>query len=134
MKTKIRSVRPLSVAKIHGVLYGVLGLLIAPFFLIGPGLAMVGSSTSHRAAGFGAIILFAAIVPFCYAIIGFLMGGLMAFLYNAVASAVGGLEIELDPSFLPTSAPASVPTLPAPTGSIVPTPPATSDARFPVID
>jgi hypothetical protein len=127
MKTKIRSVRPLSLAKIQGIVYGILGLLIAPFLLIGPGLAMLGGSTQHRSAGFGLAIVFAVFVPLCYAVVGFLIGGLMAFLYNAIASAVGGLEIQLDPTPLP----AGIATLPSSAGSIFPTTtPPTSAPEF----
>jgi hypothetical protein len=122
MNTKIRSVRPLSVAKIQGVLYGILGLLVAPFFLIGPGLAMLGAPTAQRGVGFGVIVLVAAFLPFCYAVGGFLMGGLMGFLYNAVASAVGGIEIQLDPPPLAVAAPGGIAPLPSSIGPALPNP------------
>lgn len=91
--TTIRSIRVFSAAKVNALLYGILGLLAAPFFLLGPGLAMLGGST--RPAGVGGIIFLAAFLPFCYAIFGFIMGALMAFIYNAIAHAVGGIEVEL---------------------------------------
>jgi hypothetical protein len=72
-------------------------------------------------------IVFAVFVPLCYAVVGFLIGGLMAFLYNAIASAVGGLEIQLDPTPLP----AGIATLPSSAGSILPTTtPPTSAPEF----
>jgi hypothetical protein len=91
--TTIRSIRIFSAAKVNALLYGILGLLAAPFFLLGPGLAMLGGST--RPAGVGGVIFLAAFLPFCYAIFGFITGALMAFTYNAIAHAVGGIEIEL---------------------------------------
>jgi hypothetical protein len=91
--TTIRSIRVFSAAKVNALLYGILGLLAAPFFLLGPGLAMLGGST--RPSGVGGIIFLAAFLPFCYAIFGFITGALMAFIYNAIAHAVGGIEVEL---------------------------------------
>lgn len=91
--TTIRSIRVLSAAKVTALFYGVLGLLFSPFFLLGPGLAMMGGQP--RPAGFGAVILFAVFFPFCYAFFGFIAGALMAFLYNAIASGVGGVEVDL---------------------------------------
>ncbi|HZZ16728.1 MAG TPA: hypothetical protein VFE08_12275 [Candidatus Sulfotelmatobacter sp.] len=90
--TKIRSVRVLSAAKVNALLYGILGLLIAPFLLLGPGLAMVGGVRR----GFGGAVVVAAILPFFYGCIGFIAGAIMAFIYNAISHAVGGLEVELE--------------------------------------
>jgi hypothetical protein len=90
--TKIRSIRVLSAAKVNALLYGILGLLIAPFLLLGPGLAMVGGMRR----GFGGAVVVAAILPFFYGCIGFIAGAIMAFIYNAISHAVGGLEVELE--------------------------------------
>ncbi|HEX4664725.1 MAG TPA: hypothetical protein VH196_10040 [Terriglobales bacterium] len=90
--TKIRSIRVLSAAKVNALLYGILGLLIAPFLLLGPGLAMVGGVRR----GFGGAVVVAAILPFFYGCIGFIAGAIMAFIYNAISHAVGGLEVELE--------------------------------------
>lgn len=105
--TEIRKIGVFSVAKVYGVLCGVFGLLVAPLLLLGPGLAMVGGERR----GFGASILFVAILPFLYGFMGFLVGGLMAFLYNAIAMAIGGIEIELD---VPPRAIVDVPQIPLP--------------------
>ena len=118
--TTVRSVRVFSAAKVNALLYGILGLLIAPFLLLGPGIAMLGGSS--RPAGFGGAIFFVAFLPFCYAVFGFIAGALMAFIYNAIAHAVGGIEVELQlppPTIL--NAPVSVPPLITPTE--VPSPP-----------
>jgi len=100
---KLRSVRVFSVAKVNAILYGILGLILAPFFLIGPGLAVVGAPELRRSLA--GVILFVAFVPFFYAVFGFIFGGLIAFIYNAISHAVGGIEIELDLSTLAVSAP-----------------------------
>jgi len=119
--TKIRTIRVFSAAKVNALLYGILGLLIAPFLVLGPGLAMIGGE--KRSAGFGGVIAVAAIAPIIYALIGFIAGAVMAFIYNAISHSVGGIEVELD---LPSSSP-SVPilpvsTLPAPAPSVAPLP------------
>jgi hypothetical protein len=90
--TIIRSVRIFSAAKVNALLYGILGLLAAPFLLLGPGMELVGGS---RPSGFGATIVVAVFLPLCYAIFGFIAGALMAFLYNAISRAIGGIEVEL---------------------------------------
>jgi hypothetical protein len=100
--TKIRSIRVLSAAKVNALLYGILGLLIAPFLLLGPGLAMVGGTRR----GFGGAVVVAAILPFFYGCIGFVAGAIMAFIYNAISHAIGGLEVELE---LPSTAILDVP-------------------------
>jgi hypothetical protein len=100
--TKIRSIRVLSAAKVNALLYGILGLLIAPFLLLGPGLAMVGGMRR----GFGGAVVVAAILPFFYGCIGFVAGAIMAFIYNAISHAIGGLEVELE---LPPTAILDVP-------------------------
>jgi Transmembrane domain of unknown function (DUF3566) len=119
---KIRSVRVLSAAKVNALLYGILGLLIAPFMLLGPGLAMAGGERR----GFGGAIVFAILLPFCYAVIGFIAGALLAFIYNAISHAIGGIEVELESP--PVSANLAAPVVsPALTPSLsvapLPTPP-----------
>ena len=105
--TKIRTIRVFSAAKVNALLYGILGLLIAPFLILGPGLAMMGG---EKPAGFGGVIAIAAIAPILYALIGFVAGAVMAFIYNAISHSVGGIEVELD---LPPSPIATMPYLPA---------------------
>jgi hypothetical protein len=106
--TKIRSVRVFSVAKVYGLVCGVLGLLLAPFFLLGPGMAMIAG----QRAGFVAGVLITAMLPIMYGFFGFVFGGLMAFLYNAIANAVGGIEIDLE---FPVATVVNPPVLPVPT-------------------
>ena len=113
--TKIRTIRVFSAAKVNALLYGVLGLLIAPFLVLAPGLAMIGGE--KRAAGFGGVIAVAAIAPIFYAVIGFVAGAVMAFIYNAISHSVGGIEVELD---FPPSPTSSSPALLTPAASGTP--------------
>jgi hypothetical protein len=109
--TKIRSIRVFSAAKVNALLYGILGLLIAPFLLLGPGLAMIGGE--RRSAGFGGVIAVAAIAPIFYALIGFVAGAVMAFIYNAISHSVGGIEVELDLPAAPIAVTPALATSPA---------------------
>ncbi|HLX06251.1 MAG TPA: hypothetical protein VKY89_00160 [Thermoanaerobaculia bacterium] len=97
----IRRLGILSVAKLQGALYALIGLIVggvfALFSLFGAALGGAFSSGSHgnsifgAAFGLGAIILF----PILYGLLGFVAGLLVAALYNLVAGVVGGVEIEL---------------------------------------
>jgi hypothetical protein len=100
-KSVIRRVGVLSVAKLQGALYALLGLIFgavfALFSLFGAALGGAFASGSHghsilgAAFGLGAIVLF----PVLYGLLGFFGGLLIAALYNLVAGLVGGVEIEL---------------------------------------
>ena len=123
--TKIRSIHVFSAAKVNALLYGILGLLLAPFFLLGSGLQMIGGG--QRISGVAGVIFFSAVLPFMYAIFGFIAGALMAFIYNAISRAIGGIEVELElpppttlnvaqPTLVTpvTASPSEVPLLPPP--------------------
>ena len=97
----IRSVGVMSLAKVMGVLYGGLGLLIgicfALFSVLGGG-AMMASGQDGTGLGGGMMmgmgIGFAIAAPIFYGILGFLGGLLTGWLFNLAAGFVGGLEIE----------------------------------------
>ncbi len=99
-KSVIRRLGVLSVAKLQGTLYALLGLLagavFALFSLFG---AALGSSlgSGHQGSIFGAVLGVGAIVffPVVYGLLGFVVGLLAAALYNLVAGITGGIEIEL---------------------------------------
>lgn len=122
--TTIRSIGVFSAAKVNALLYGILGLLMAPFFLLGPGLAMLGGST--RPEGVGGIIFLSAFLPICYAIFGFIAGALIAFIYNAISHAIGGIEVELQmPGPIVVETPQVIAPLP-----LTPTEPAPNPPEF----
>jgi len=99
---RIQSFGVFSVAKIFGLIYGALGLLIVPFFLVA-GFAS-SLAMKHAAPGanipnsFGPIfaIFMAIAAPIAYGLIGFIMGALSALIYNLISGWVGGIEMELD--------------------------------------
>jgi len=105
--TQVRSIGVFSAAKINGLLCGILGLLLAPFVLLGPFFSLLGGDGGKR-GGFGAAIFVAVLLPIFYGVIGFIFAAVMAFIYNAISQAIGGLEIELE-----SPGPAIVPAPPA---------------------
>ena len=105
---RIKSIGVLSAAKISGLIYGAIGLLIVPIFLV-IGLASSIAAKQAQAAGgnFPAAlgpafaILMAVFAPILYGLMGFVMGAISALLYNLIAGWVGGIELELEIAPLP---------------------------------
>jgi len=93
----IRRVDALSVGKVLGCLYFLIGLiaggLVSLFALLGAAAAgpRRGGSVEQLIFGVGAVI----IIPVVYGVIGLIGGLISGALYNVVASVVGGIEIEL---------------------------------------
>ena len=97
----VKSVKPLSVAKIAGLLYALMG------FLFGAILSLIGMAGSLAvpdptgAAGFGAILpAFVGIgavvfLPIFYGCLGFITTLIGAVLYNLMAGLVGGVEVDV---------------------------------------
>jgi hypothetical protein len=74
-------------AKVVGLLYGLMGLIFVPFFLLATMLA-------PNEAGFG--VGFALALPILYGLLGFIFTAIGCALYNWVARKVGGIEVSLD--------------------------------------
>jgi len=99
----IKRIGPLSCAKIAGVTYAALGLLIGALFssFAGIGMALLGSQqnpdTKALPPAFGAFMGVGAIIvfPILYGVIGFIGALIMAWLYNLLASWVGGIEVDI---------------------------------------
>ena len=92
----INRVGPLSAAKIAGVLYAIMGLIVGAFFSLAAMAGALGSNDAGGAAmgaifGVGAIVLF----PIMYGCLGFVGAGISAWLYNMLATAVGGVEVDI---------------------------------------
>lgn len=90
----IKRIGPLSCAKIGAALNAVMGLVGGIIFSLA---AMVGAFAGNDAGMFGAIFGVGAIVilPIFYACFGFVITLIMAVIYNALASAVGGIEVDI---------------------------------------
>jgi hypothetical protein len=94
----ITRVGPLSVAKIAGLIYVVIGLIAGGLISM---VAMAGAAIGAGGgdgdgAMFGALFGVGAIifVPICYGILGFLGTLIMAWLFNIAAGMVGGIEVD----------------------------------------
>jgi hypothetical protein len=91
----LKRVGVLSVGKIMGAIYAVIGLLagglLALFGILGASLG--GSQGALPGAGLG----LAAIVlcPLIYGVLGFIGGLIVAALYNVLAGVMGGIELDL---------------------------------------
>lgn len=108
----VKSVGVLSVARIMGMIYGCLGLIFAPFFLL---FGLIGSLAGQQKTPFaGAIgIVLALMMPVLYGVMGFISGAIGGLLYNAFARWVGGFELEME--VLPQTLTAPYPLIPPPT-------------------
>jgi hypothetical protein len=95
----VKRVGVLSVGRIACLLYGVVGILaglllagIAPLMRDQPGAESLGPFFPLL-FGAGAIVF----LPILYSVIGFVVGVVLAAVYNGVARWTGGVEIELAP-------------------------------------
>ena len=92
----INRVGPLSCARLTGLLYAVIGLLIGGVFSL---VAIAGglASDSPELAGLGPVIGVAAVIvfPILYGGLGFLATLVAVWLYNLAASIVGGVELDV---------------------------------------
>lgn len=92
----IKRVGPVSCAKVSGLLYAIIGLLVGGIFSLA---AMAGAFASDTAgaAGLGAIIGVGAVVafPILYGLMGFVATLIAAWLYNVAAGIVGGVEVDM---------------------------------------
>ncbi len=91
----LKRVGVLSVGKVLGCMYAVLGLIGGALFalvsLLGATLGDHGSALPGAGLGVLAIIFF----PILYGVLGFVGGVIAAALYNGFAGMVGGIEVEL---------------------------------------
>ena len=95
----IKRIDPMSCAKVSGLLYAVIGLLIgACVSLVMMSIGSFVPQDEAPAAGFismmfgaGAIV----ILPIFYGVLGFIGGAIVAFGYNVIAGWAGGLQIEV---------------------------------------
>ena len=92
----IKRIGPLSCAKLSGLLYAVIGLVIGGVFSMA---AMAGAFASETAgaAGIGAIMGVGAVIvfPILYGLMGFVATLIAAWLYNVAAGIVGGVEVDI---------------------------------------
>ncbi len=93
MKRKIKSVNVFSAAKVFGLIYASFGLLLG-LFLVATGIAYY--DTEGNAQSESDVLLSTLQLPFVYGLLGALMGGFGAFVYNIISDFTGGLEFETE--------------------------------------
>ena len=89
---EIKSVDIMSWAKIHalfGIVWGLIEGIIAA--IVFPSIGLVHGMIGLTVLGVASIVLF----PIIFGIIAFIMGAIMAMLYNFFASKIGGIEVNL---------------------------------------
>ena len=93
----IRRVGPLSFAKLMGALYVLMGLcfgaIVSLISIVGGALIPRDEASGMTGALFGAAAI--VVLPIFYGVLGFIFSLIGAALYNAVASVVGGVELDV---------------------------------------
>ena len=101
---KLKKINVLSFAKLHTVIGALIGLVIGIFYSFGglliDILVTIGWISSQETPGlsYGTVLAFGALIgmPIIFAIFGFIVGFVGAFLYNLYAKWFGGMEINLE--------------------------------------
>jgi len=92
----IKRIVPLSLAKIAGTLYAIMGLIVGCIVSL---IAVAGGFSSDESgfAGLGAMVGAGAIVilPIFYGALGFVATLIGAWIYNVLAGVVGGIELDV---------------------------------------
>ena len=99
----IKRLGALSMAKIMGVMYAGIGLLLGGVFalvsLVGGG-AMMASGSQNSGMGMAALgglgLAAVLVFPILYGCLGFIAGAISAFLFNLTVRFAGGLEIDIE--------------------------------------
>jgi Transmembrane domain of unknown function (DUF3566) len=103
MKRRIKRIAPLQAGKMMGVLYGCLGLIFLPIFMLA-GIAGAfaqhaqgqTSSAAPAAAVAGIMFGMGIFMPVIYGVMGFVFGIIGAAIYNLIARWIGGIEVEVE--------------------------------------
>ena len=92
----LKRIDPMSYAKVYAVITALVVFvfcLIYAFFIIAFA-GMMGEEAGAIGAGIAIVVVIVA--PIAYGILVFLLGLLMAWLYNVVAARIGGIELEFE--------------------------------------
>ena len=95
----VTRIGPMSVARIAGVLYALMGLIFGLVISVASAVGVMAPGGDTSGLG-GSMMLGAAavfVLPIVYGFIGFVTSLIGAAMYNALASTVGGVEIDTRP-------------------------------------
>jgi hypothetical protein len=90
----VTRIGPMSLARISGVIYAIIGFLVG--CAISVASAVGGAPEGVEGAGlmvFGAAAVF--LLPIFYGFLGFVMSLVVAGVYNALARIIGGIELDI---------------------------------------
>lgn len=92
---RLKRIAPLQLGKMAACLYGAMGLIAVPIFLI---MSAVMAQMPAPQRGIFALVGvgFAFALPFLYAAMGFIVGVIGAAIYNLLAKWIGGIEVEVE--------------------------------------
>ena len=87
-----------------GVLYGLLGLVFIPIYvvfavigmLVQPAAQANNSPGAGWAVAIGGALVLGLFMPVLYGVFGFIFGAISAALYNVIARWIGGIEVEVE--------------------------------------
>jgi hypothetical protein len=95
----IRRIEPLSLARVLGIFYGVVGVIVAFFVLSGIAVGFIVPMVLTRQLSGGAFLIAVAVailLPLLYGGIGFVVSIIAASIYNLIAGRIGGIVIDVD--------------------------------------
>ena len=95
----IRKFGVLSVAKVSGILYTIIGFVVGLLFsFISLVASNFGSCMDSSGIAFGALFGIGSVIffPIFYGLLGFVSGAFMAWMYNIIVGWIGGVEIEFE--------------------------------------
>ncbi len=95
--TEVKKIDVISLARIVGIIYLVIGLIAGLIFACFGLLALV-SGIDDMGVGLGEagiMLLGVCFLPIFYGVIGFIAGAIIALIYNLVANRFGGVKFEL---------------------------------------
>lgn len=99
MITRLRHVNPVQFALVIGIVYAIIGLIVAILWLPLAGImAAASSSMGQHMFGAGLGVLALVVFPVMYFIIAFIGGLIVAAVYNLIAGWTGGIEMTLEQS------------------------------------
>lgn len=88
---ELKAIDPMSLGKMLAVICAVIGFIVGLFSAAFAPFMAMWNPVGAAAFGLLAIIIF----PTLFAIIGFIMGIIVAFVYNVVAKRFGGVKLDL---------------------------------------
>jgi len=95
----LKRIEPLQLGKISGALYGLMSLIFVPFVLLFaaiPTFMPHAENIPNATITIAIALAMAVFLPIMYAVMGFIIGIISAFLYNFIAKRIGGIQVDVE--------------------------------------